>query len=85
MYINAVAVLCYSYTYNMIFYNIIFKSKHKVHTTLGSAPLLPIKILGAHLNNNVPPIMKRSYMKCNLYVIMQTECSVNCCYWWSLV
>ena len=31
-------VLCYNYTYNMI-----FKSKHKLQTALGSPPLPPVK------------------------------------------
>jgi len=81
-YINAVAksVMLHIYLQHDS-YNIIFKCKHKLHTALGSAPTPPIKILGAYMNNNVPPIMKKSYIKCNLYLIIQTECSVKCCYW----
>jgi hypothetical protein len=44
------AVLCYSYTYAMIFITI-FKISHKLYIALGSPPSspAPIKTLGAHL------------------------------------
>jgi hypothetical protein len=82
MYINAVAnSVMLQLQLQHDFYNIIFKSKHKLHTALGSAPAPPIKILGAYLNNNILTTMKKGYIKCNLYLFMQTEYSVKCCYW----